>query len=464
MSDLVRTSALIASAVFVAFYLRKKRHALPYPPGPKGYPIIGDLMYINVLGAHLVIINSEEIADELVGKRSANYNDRPDIAVMNMNGWGVNMGLKHYGNEWRRDRRVLHQRFRHEAANQLHPLELAKSRALLQNILRDPKDFEGHFKLYPSAIIFYLLYGHEVQSIEDPLVNLTFETIYLFSGSVFPGTNIINVFPALRHLPKWTPVLKDVHDLCAKNRVMLGQMQNIPFDSVKRHLENDTAVQSWVSELLERNAAKGEEVVPEAVIKALGASTFAGEPFIANMLAYMMTYVMAMIKFPEAQKRAQAEIDEVIGNKRLPTFEDRASLPYVEGLFREIFRWHGPAPLGVPHSTVDDDVYNGYFIPKGRAMWRDERVYAQPEEFRPERFLNADGTVNSKFPPTFGFGRRKAKDAAGNDIEVPEKYGDGIVSQPLPFECSITPRSEAVKQLIIDNPPMTLDSNPMFYD
>ncbi|KAG6854558.1 hypothetical protein C0991_004894 [Blastosporella zonata] len=132
-------------------------------------------------------------------------------------------------------------------------------------------------------------------------------------------------------------------------------MQSIPFDSVKRHMAQDTAVQSWVSELLEKNAAKGEEVVPEAVIKALGASTFAvpgsdlGLKFTilsGQMLAYMMTYVMAMIHFPEAQKRAQAEIDQVVGNKRLPTFEDRASLPYVEGLFRELFRWHGPAPLG----------------------------------------------------------------------------------------------------------------------
>lgn len=65
-----------------------------------------------------------------------------------------------------------------------------------------------------------------------------------------------------------------------------------------------------------------------------------------KMLAYMMTYVLAMVHYPEAQKQAQAEIDEVIGNKRLPNFEDRSSLPYVEALFREIFRWHGPAPLG----------------------------------------------------------------------------------------------------------------------
>ncbi|KNZ78768.1 O-methylsterigmatocystin oxidoreductase [Termitomyces sp. J132] len=482
MSHLVRILFLIASAVIALFkflHLHRWRVKIPYPPGPKGFPIIGnlldiptsfqwntytewakkygDLIHINVLGVHLIIINSEDIANELIEKRSSNYNDRPEITVMTMNGWEVNMGLKHYGNEWRRDRRVLHQRFRREAAAELYPLELAKSRALLQNMLRDPNDFEGHFKLYPSAIIFYLLYGHEVKSMEDPLVNLTFETIYLFSRSVFPGTNVLNVFPPLRHLPKWTPLLKEVYDLCAKNRGMLDRMQSIPFDSVKYHMAQDTAVQSWVCELLQRNATKGEEVVPEAVIKALGASTFA-----------------------EAQKRAQAEIDEVIGNKRLPTFDDRMSLPYC-----------------VPHSTVDDDIYNGYLIPKGSivimnqwAMWRDQRVYDVPNEFRPERFLNVDGTLNNMFPPTFGFGRRacvgksmadasiwialvsmlsvfhitKAKDAAGNDIEVPESYGDGIVSQPLPFKCSISPRSDAARQLILDTPPMELDSNPMFYD
>ncbi|KAF9021947.1 cytochrome P450 [Hymenopellis radicata] len=75
-----------------------------------------------------------------------------------------------------------------------------------------------------------------------------------------------------------------------------------------------------------------------------------------------------MIQFPHIQAKAQAEIDAVIGNDRLPTFEDRDSLVYVEALVREVLRWHGPFPLGVPHSSTEDDVYNGYFIPKGTTI------------------------------------------------------------------------------------------------
>ena len=53
-----------------------------------------------------------------------------------------------------------------------------------------------------------------------------------------------------------------------------------------------------------------------------------------------------MTLFPEAQKRAQAEIDSVIGNDRLPTYTDRDSLPFIEALVKEVFRWHVTLPLG----------------------------------------------------------------------------------------------------------------------
>ena len=53
-----------------------------------------------------------------------------------------------------------------------------------------------------------------------------------------------------------------------------------------------------------------------------------------------------MLLFPDVQKQAQQEIDLVVGDSRLPTFEDRPSLPYIDALIRELFRWHGPAPLG----------------------------------------------------------------------------------------------------------------------
>jgi cytochrome P450 len=72
-----------------------------------------------------------------------------------------------------------------------------------------------------------------------------------------------------------------------------------------------------------------------------------------------------MAMHPEFQTKAQEEIDSVIGTHRLPEFEDRPLLPYVEAVYREVMRWKPVLPLGLPHATTEDDVYDGYFIPKG---------------------------------------------------------------------------------------------------
>ena len=68
---------------------------------------------------------------------------------------------------------------------------------------------------------------------------------------------------------------------------------------------------------------------------------------------------------PEIQKKAQEEIDAVVGNTRLPDYDDRPSLPYIEAVYREVLRIDPPAPTGVPHAATEDDYYKGYFIPKG---------------------------------------------------------------------------------------------------
>lgn len=75
-----------------------------------------------------------------------------------------------------------------------------------------------------------------------------------------------------------------------------------------------------------------------------------------------------MAKYPDAQKKAQDEIDRVVGSKRLPSYDDRTSLPYVESLYREVMRWRPPFPLNTAHTTNEDDIYKGYFIPKGKAF------------------------------------------------------------------------------------------------
>lgn len=69
--------------------------------------------------------------------------------------------------------------------------------------------------------------------------------------------------------------------------------------------------------------------------------------------------------YPNVMKRAQAEIDDVVGRDRLPTFADRENLPYIRAIVKEVLRWRPVGPLGLPRRTSQDDVYEGYFIPKG---------------------------------------------------------------------------------------------------
>ncbi|KAJ7674357.1 cytochrome P450 [Mycena rosella] len=122
-----------------------------------------------------------------------------------------------------------------------------------------------------------------------------------------------------------------------------------------------------------------------------------------------------MILHPECQVTAQKEIDSVVGDLRLPDFGDRDNLPFVECILQEILRWNPAIPLGVPHRTMEDDLYRGMLIPKGalvfpniKAMALDARVYSQPTVFYPERYLpKPAGNGEPHFINiAFGFGRR----------------------------------------------------------
>lgn len=138
-----------------------------------------------------------------------------------------------------------------------------------------------------------------------------------------------------------------------------------------------------------------------------------------------------MLLYPEVQRKAQEELDCVVGRGRMPDFSDEDNLPYVRAICAELTRWRTVAPLGVPHALiVADDEYRGMFIPKGttvianiwyahskqvrailikvdRAILRDEKLFGPEnvDDFIPERFMKS----NAKFPDQiFGFGRRCA--------------------------------------------------------
>lgn len=77
-----------------------------------------------------------------------------------------------------------------------------------------------------------------------------------------------------------------------------------------------------------------------------------------------MTFFLAMMVNPDTQRKAQEEIDRLTGGKRLPLAADRENLPFVDALAKEILRWGPVAPMILPHTSTEDDVWGGYFIPK----------------------------------------------------------------------------------------------------
>ena len=68
-------------------------------------------------------------------------------------------------------------------------------------------------------------------------------------------------------------------------------------------------------------------------------------------------------------RKAHVELDAVVGPDRLPDFSDRASLPYVDAVIKEMIRWHNSTPMSLPHCTMEDDELHGYFIPAGTVLF-----------------------------------------------------------------------------------------------
>jgi len=118
---------------------------------------------------------------------------------------------------------------------------------------------------------------------------------------------------------------------------------------------------------------------------------------------------MTFMCFPHVLKKAQAAVDEVVGRERLPNFDDVGQIPYISAMIREAFRWCTLAPVAIPHAVVADDFYAGHFISKGATIFalsqhihEDEELYLDHEEFKPERFLDELGRLNTL--PHAGFG------------------------------------------------------------
>jgi hypothetical protein len=132
-------------------------------------------------------------------------------------------------------------------------------------------------------------------------------------------------------------------------------------------------------------------------------------------MAAIWSYVLTIALHPEVQRKGQAVVDAAVEG-RLPNFTDFGTMPYVDAIVNEVFRWNPITPLGVPHVARQDDYYEGHLISKGTMVFgniwlllRNEQVYgAYTDKFIPERFLTKDGKLNATMDmeTAFGWGRR----------------------------------------------------------
>ncbi|XP_023302400.2 probable cytochrome P450 304a1 [Lucilia cuprina] len=132
---------------------------------------------------------------------------------------------------------------------------------------------------------------------------------------------------------------------------------------------------------------------------------------IGTQLAFLVQYLLL---YPDVQRKIQQEIDHVVGSGRLPTLEDRQFCNYTEACIREILRIETLVPSDVPHKAMCDTELLGYKIPKETLVvpslygyHNDKRVWGDPENFRPERFLDDKGKLCLKKDVSFPFGAGK---------------------------------------------------------
>ncbi|KAF9023888.1 cytochrome P450 [Hymenopellis radicata] len=386
----------------------RHRHRLSLPPGPKGLPLIGnlfdrptrnawltyadwastydsDLLSIKVLGQPVIILNSIKAAVELFEERSTNYSDRPSFYMLRqLMEWKWSFGFMRYYDGWRYLPSILQLQCGCRLSS--HPIEHFRYPPEAQQ-LSQPDGFFQHVRHHAGSIILYLVYGYHVNPDDD-------EYITWFPFAAFQKEAEIAGNDAL---------------------VLL----NVPFELTTKAMTEGRAETSFITKSLERLHASEmvtlEEKNNAQIVKNCAAT-----------VCVVLTTILAMIRNPAVQRKAHAELYSVVGRKRLPNFEDRPNLPFVDAM---------AAPIA--HASRNDDVYDGYSIPGGELlrqtlplaiMHDEENAEAfDPERICPGRHLAVDAAYIAIVSLLWAVTMSPAQDSEGRDIIPDVTYADGLI-------------------------------------
>ncbi|KAL1751241.1 cytochrome P450 [Schizophyllum commune] len=353
-----------------------------------------------------------------------------------------------------------------------------------------------------GRLILRLAYGLDIQKKDDPHVTDAEALLRMLIKSSIQGSYLVNSVPALKWVPEWMPgeYLYEFGGADFKRVARLWRRRgnaivDKPFHEVKESVTNGTPpTPSFTLNSLEKSA-------DEAVIRDAAATMYNGGT--DTTVVTLLNFTLAMLDHPEMQRRAQAELDSILGplqtpkgmSGHMPTFEHESRLPYITALVRESSRYRPVTPVvgfnfanpSISHaySGAEADIYKGYAMPSGSiiipnvwSLMHNEITYPDPYAFKPERFLTAEGKLDPQVrdPATmaFGFGRRvclgrhlaynsvwimiasilrvyniqKAKDADGRPVEPRRVWVTALTQNPEHFKCVLVPRSaDAVKMI-----------------
>ncbi|KAH9021013.1 cytochrome P450 [Lactarius pseudohatsudake] len=472
------------------------------PPGPRGLPLIGDVihitdhewlaspqrrddygevMYINALGRGMLIINSQHVAIDLLEKRSTTYSDRPHyISAGDFMTKNMSFSILPYGDLLRQFRRVAAEGFSKSAVQHFHPIQNREAIMLALALMKSPPNLEKHFHRHAWSIMLSVDYHlPPVESEDDPCIVGVENHVRRFLREVQPGTRLVEYFPWLRYVPsrfaKWK---RDAQYWFIQDSLRFQRL----LGKVTEDLANGIDRPSFGATIIKTQSKHGLSELEQAWL--VGVMLSAGGETVSASLQW---WILAMLVYPNVQARAHAELDDVVGRGRPPTFADIPFLPYIRAMVKETLRWSPIAPFGVPHASTADDWYEGMFIPKGTICLQNIRLLNfDPEvfggnvaEFDPTRYLDEKGQVKTLIGGreeghmSFGFGRRvcpgryvaegtlvidlatllwamrfERPEGSQGELDVRTLVRSGPTARPVPFECKAVPRFTEAEALL----------------
>ncbi|XP_077210868.1 cytochrome P450 98A2-like [Tasmannia lanceolata] len=423
--------------IFLALKLYQ-RLRLRLPPGPRAWPVVGNLYDIKPVrfrcfydwshiygpimsvwfGSTLnVIVSSSELAKEVLKERDQQLADRPrSRSAAKFSRDGQDLIWADYGPHYVKVRKVCTlELFSPKRLESLRPIREDEVTAMVESIFRDCTDPDKTgksmvVKNYLSAVAFNnitrLAFGKRFVNSEGVMDEQGLE----FKAVVANGLKLGASLAMAEHIPwlRWMFPLEE--EAFAKHGARRDQLTKAIMDEHTLAREKSGAKQHFVDALL--TLQEKYDLSEDTIIGLLWDMITAG----MDTTAISVEWAMAeLIKNPRVQQKAQDELDRIIGPNRIMTESDFSSLPYLHSITKEALRLHPPTPLMLPHKATTNVKISGYDIPKGSnvhvnvwALARDPAHWKDPLEFRPERFLEEDVDIKGhdfRLLP-FGAGRR----------------------------------------------------------